>query len=264
MNKEKIGLGIVTYNSESYFESLYKSLDLNVLDEVVVVNGGNEYEGRYECEWIQHKENKYPAASRNDCIQYLIGKGCDHIFLCEDDMIIKDNKIYQKYIDASEETGLKYFSYVSISAGAGERHKRTPRLTVKYSDDVAISFYGNMCNEFTYHHRSCFEISGLYDVRFRDPFDVDMAYRESQTYYCSPFWWFADIVDSDDYIKNNPVAVSRLQSSSRSDGSREQRIAEQWDLFFRKHGVYVNQITQCTKEEVLDKLRHIKGRLKKA
>ena len=41
MEKNKIGVGIVTYNSEDYFKALYESLPLAKINELVVVNGGN-------------------------------------------------------------------------------------------------------------------------------------------------------------------------------------------------------------------------------
>jgi glycosyltransferase involved in cell wall biosynthesis len=259
MQTDKIGIGIVTYNSENYFKALYESIQArsNIYDELVVVNGGDAYEGKYECDWIQHNINKYPAVCRNDAISFLQGRGCEHFFIIEDDMIIKDCSIFEQYINASKKSGLKYFSFVSTSWNTGTPGKREPRLTVEYSKEVSVSFYRNMCNEFTYHHRTCFEKVGLYDTQFRDPFDIDMAYRESQQDYAAPFWWFADITDSDNYIENNPVAVSRLQSD-RPDGSREQRIQEQWKLFIKKHGLMVNQIPNYTKEQALDKIKKIK------
>jgi glycosyltransferase involved in cell wall biosynthesis len=254
---EKIGVGIVTYNSENYFKELYNSVDQTKIDHLVVVNGGNTYDGVYNCQWIQHTENKYPAACRNDAITSLLKANCEHIFIIEDDMLIKNNDIFSKYIEASKLSGLKYFSYVSTSWESGTPEKRTPRLVVQYSNDVSVSFYKNMCNEFTYHHSSCYEKVGLYDTQFRDPFDIDMAYRESQELYSAPFWWFADITNSDQYIKNNPVAVSRLQGD-RPDGNREQRIQEQWSLFFKKHKLMVNQIPQVSREEIIKKLKQIK------
>jgi len=255
---EKIGVGIVTYNSENYFKELYKSIDQNKINHFVVVNGGDVYQDKYVCsEWIQHKINKYPAVCRNDAIKSLIKNDCEHIFIIEDDMIIKDSNIFSKYIETSKKTGLKYFSFVSTSWDSGAPRSRTPRLVVQYSKDISVSFYKNMCNEFTYHHSSCFEKVGLYDTQFRDPFDIDMAYRESQEEYAAPFWWFADITDSDLYIKNNPVAVSRLQGD-RPDGNREQRIREQWEMFVQKHGLMVNQIPDTSRERVLQKIQKLK------
>jgi glycosyltransferase involved in cell wall biosynthesis len=257
MVKNKIGVGIITYNSENYFKDLYTSLPLANIDELVVVNGGNHYRENYACHWIQHNTNCYPAVCRNDCINFLMNRNCEHIFLIEDDMIIKSPNIFDNYIEASKVSGLKYFSFVSTSWESGEPNKRTPRLTVEYTPDISVSFYKNMCNEFTYHHYTAFEKTGLYDTQFRDPFDIDMAYRESLQDYTSPFWWFADITNSDDLICNNPIAVSRLQAD-RPDGSREQRIQEQWKLFVHKHGITVNQIHDHPQNTVINKIKSIK------
>jgi len=256
--KDKIGIGIVTYNSENYFKSLWNSLDSSKYDEIVVVNGGNNYENDYKCNWIQHGKNYYPAVCRNDAVRFLLERKCEWIFLIEDDMIIKDPDIFQKYIKASKESGLKYFSYVSTSGQTGTPEKRTPKLTVNYKNDVSVCCYANMCNEFTMHHNTCFDKVGLYDTQFRDPFDIDMAYRESQQDYCSPFWWFADIKDSDNYIMNNPEATSRLQAKDRPDGSREQRIMQQWELFYKKHNLHVYEIPNIEQSKVIDKLNKIK------
>jgi hypothetical protein len=169
-------------------------------------------------------------------------------------MIIKDANIFDRYIQASKVSGLKYFSYVSTSWESGTPGNRIPRLTVEYSKNVSVSFYKNMCNEFTYHHYTAFKQTGLYDTQFRDPFDIDLAFRESKSNYAAPFWWFADVTGSDDLICNNPVAVSRLQAN-RPDGSREQRIQEQWKLFIAKHGMMVNEIPDLNKDTVLKVLK---------
>lgn len=257
MDKGKIGVGITTYNSEDYFKSLYETLPLDKIDELVVVNGGDSYKNEYKANWIQHYKNFYPSVCRNDCLSFLLQRNCEHIFIIEDDMILKSSDIFDKYIQASKISGLKYFSYVSTSWESGTPGKRTPRLTVEYSKDVSISFYKNMCNEFTYHHKSCYNKVGLYDTMYRDPWDIDMAYRESQQDYAAPFWWFADITGSDELIMNNPVAVSRLQGD-RPDGSREERIQKEWQYFINKHGIMVNQIPDTSKEKVLVKLKKIK------
>lgn len=257
MVKGKIGVGITTYNSEDYFKSLYDTLPLTKIDELVVVNGGKNYKNTYNTNWIQHYTNCYPSVCRNDCINFLLQRNCEHIFIIEDDMLLKSPDIFDIYLEASKVSGLKYFSFVSTSWESGKPNLRTPRLTVEYNKDVSVSFYKNMCNEFTYHHKTCYEKVGLYDTNYRDPWDIDMAYRESQQNYAAPFWWFADVTDSDNLITNNSVAVSRLQGS-RPDGSREERIQKEWQYFTNKHGIMVNQIPDTLKENVLEKLKRIK------
>jgi len=255
---EKIGVGITTYNSEGYFKTLYDSLPLDKIDELVVVNGGDRYEGKYECDWIQHNKNRYPSVCRNDCITFLLNKQCQHIFLIEDDMIIKSPNIFNEYINASKITGLNYFCFASISVDAGAAHERTPKLKVNYGNLLEVYFYNNTCNEFTYHHRSCFEKTGLYDGNMRELFDADMVYRQTLKHpNISPFWWFSDLGNSDDLIKNNPDAHSRLQTD-RPDGSREQTIVGTMQYFKNKHSLAVNEIPIKTELEVVDHLKKIK------
>lgn len=256
----KIGIGITTYNSEDYFETLYNSLPLSKIDELVVVNGGNPYKKSYSADWIQHNKNRFPSICRNDCVTFLLNKNCEHIFLIEDDMIIKKEDIFHAYIKASKISGLKYFSFASMSEKAGAPHQRTPRLSVGYSPEISISFYENMCNEFTYHHKSCFLQTGLYDSKMRDLFDADRVYRE--TLYnknVAPFWWFADLTNADDYIMNNPNAVSRLQDTNRPDGSRADFIHNTLKYFQDKHGIPINNIPVKSPNEVVEFLKQLKN-----
>jgi glycosyltransferase involved in cell wall biosynthesis len=259
MKKGKIGVGITTYNSESYFKTLYDSLQNSKIDELVVVNGGSPYTGDYKCKWIQDEVNRFPSACRNDCISYLLETGCEHIFLIEDDMIIKRPDIFEEYIKHSQISGLDYLCFVSTSGDCGIPHKRTPKVVIQYSPSTSISFYANMCNEFTYHHYTCFEKCGLYDSNLRDLFDVEMVYRQTKSNSkVSPFWWFADITNSDDFVENNPVAVSRLQTD-RPDGSRNQIIGKMYEYFLNKHKLNVNQIPSISKENFVECLKQIKN-----
>jgi hypothetical protein len=259
MSTEKIGVGITTYNTEHYYEALYNSLPRDKIDELVTVNGGKEYSKKYDSDWIQHRQNRYPSVCRNDCINFLLEKKCDHIFIIEDDMVIKDKDIFYKYIEASKVSGLKYFSFVSTSWESGTPEKRTPKLTVEYNKDISISFYPNMCNEFTYHHASCYSKNGLYDTNYRFAWDVDLTYRESiHGDYAAPFWWFADVTNSDNYIMNNPETNSRIDAPDNPDGSRTQKIHKEWEFFIKKHNVAVTQIPNKTKQEVVSFLKQIK------
>ena len=145
--------------------------------------------------------------------------------------------------------------YVSTSCESGSPQKRTSQLIVNYDENTSLSFYNNMCNEFTYHHRSCFEKVGLYDENLRDLFDIDMVYRQSKiNNRVSPFWWFADVTNSDEYITNNPIAQSRLQAN----GEREKHIQKHYQYFLSKHGINVQNIPRYDKEYVVKFLKELK------
>lgn len=265
LGNKKIGVGITTYNSEAYFRDLYESLQgsVSIIDEIVVVNGGNEYEGQSDgsfcCDWIQHTSNRYPSVCRNDAVSFLMNRDVDYLFLIEDDMIVKSSITFKKYIEAHEASGLSYLCYASTSDGSRNAEGvRTPTITFNYPMDIKVSFYPNMCNEFTFHTREVFEKVGLYDVKMRDAFDVDMVYRRSiaPNSKTAPFWWFADIEDSDLYVANNPNTVSRLQAG----GERQKVIAQQWEYFKQKHGLSINEVPRTEMNEVYSRLRDIYGR----
>jgi hypothetical protein len=260
MNKNKIGVGIMSYNSPEYFKTLYDSIPFDKIGGLVVINGGNPYEGDYpNCVWIQHETNKFPSVCRNEALDFLIGQQFEHIFLIEDDMEILDPEIFDKYIETSQKTGLKYLCHVSTSEGSGERFKRTPKKIVEYPNGAKVAFYPNMCNEFTYHHISAFYALSakgektFYDENMRDAFDVELTYRESLMPHAAPFWHFADIVNSDQYIRNNPVALSRLQAN----GARANTIAKVWEYFKNKHGISVGEIPHVSDEEFKNKMKKI-------
>lgn len=169
----KKGLGIITFNAEPYFETLFKSIPDKALDEIVVVNGGSKYVKIYKREngeklhWIQHEENKGAAQARNDALQKLLELGCDDIFLCEDDMIFQSDKVFEEYINASRITGIEYLCFCSYGWGTGPVGARTPKLKVQYNPQLSLSLYNNMCNEFTYRSKRMLEEVGLYDTTYK-------------------------------------------------------------------------------------------------
>jgi len=252
-DKRRIGLAITTFNSESYFKALYDTIPFDIVDEVVVVNGGAPYERHYEgVHWIQHETIKYPSVARNDGLNYLKTQNIDYFFICEDDMIIKNPNIFQAYIDAHEKTNIHYFIYASNAWNSGPKGNRTPLLHIRYTPDTAINLYANMCNEFTFHTRQLLDITQGYDEQYKYLFDVDYTYRASTSGLSAPFWYFPDIPDSDDYIDNNPVAVSRLDS----DGSRITKLTPEYERFHRKYDkplVFIDKIPEAELIDILKK-----------
>ncbi len=101
----KIGFGVITCNRLKFFKLINSVPDV---DELVVVNDGDPYpEEIYPANSfvIQHNKNKGIARTKNDASKYLYEKDCEHIFICEDDIIIKDKNVCKYYIDAYEVSG---------------------------------------------------------------------------------------------------------------------------------------------------------------
>lgn len=259
-NDEKIGLGIITFNSENYFKKLFESLPDHKYDELVVVNGGNPYDTTYKrtygnMHWIQHETNLGSARSRNDALNYLYNKGCDHIFIFEDDLIVKNDDIFDEYIRVSKITGLQYLHFVSYAWNTGHPGNRTPKLDVHYDPNTTVSFHGEMCNEASYRTRKLHELVGLYDEKMVNGFDVEWVKRATDTKFVAPFRYFADLSNSDDLIMNNPDATSRLDA----DGKRLERLKPDYLYFMQKHGIPISHIPDIGIENTVDKLKSIRN-----
>jgi glycosyltransferase involved in cell wall biosynthesis len=164
---QKIGLGIVTYNRPDYFKKIFASVPLYAVDEIVVVNDGTPYE-EIPVPLIQHETNKGVGISKNDAMKHLLAKGCDYIFLMEDDIIIKDPTVFQKYIEASKETGIQHFNY--SQHGLMNKHANTnipsPKTKIEYNNGIKIELYPHCVGAFSFYTRKCLETVGLLDETF--------------------------------------------------------------------------------------------------
>ena len=113
--KEKIGVGIITFNRPVYLRNLLNSIIPchSVIDEIVVVNDGDPVTNidLSKGEWIDNDTNLGVAKSKNKAMKHLFDKGCDYIFIIEDDMLIKDKSIFEQYVSAHHVSGIHHFNY---------------------------------------------------------------------------------------------------------------------------------------------------------
>jgi len=257
-----IGCVITTFNSESYYKALYDTIPFDKIDRLVTVNGGEPYTGDYNknTKWIQHDVVKYASVARNDGLKYLYNEGCEHMFVIEDDMLIKSPDIFDHYINASKQSGIQYFGFASNAWDAGPIGGRTPRISFQYVEGgYQIELYKNTCNESTYRSRKCLEKVGYYDENFQYTFDIDWLYRASLTDMVPPFWYFPDISLNDSLICNNPDAISRMNPN----GERNLKLGPNYKLFHDKHGIMVNKIPSFSYDELRDRIDIIRIRYAK-
>lgn len=252
----KKGLVITTYNSEKIFEELYETLPLNKLDDIVVINGGEEYKRKYSgVHWIQHCKNNYPSVCRNDGLNFLKERNTDYFFILEDDQLILDENIFDAYIEASNISKLGYFCFASNAWETGPPNQRTPKLQVQYSNELTVNFYQHFCNEFTFRTKKMLELSGLYKTQYRYIFDIQNVYDISKTNLGTPFWYSPDISNSDKYIKNNPTSESRLNAN----GERDRKVGLEFELFKKINGRGLNEVLESPQHDVIKKLKQIKN-----
>ena len=271
----KIGVGIITCNRLDYFRRCYQSMPFQKIDELIIVNDGDVFTEK-DKEFVneklhviaQHSRNKGVGISKNDALKFLLGQDCEHIFLFEDDMIVKDSNVFDIYIKASKVSGIRHFNYgpgspFNRKQDPGQRIELdtrhllkqdsppNPRLVIDYGNNIRIALYEHTVAMFTYFHRTVLEAVGLHDDQFYNAWEhVDLTYRIIKAGFHPPFWWFADVVDSDKLICEAPGAIDNSSIANKKEewyknvyGGREKYLA--------KHGHYPNQPPIYSEEQVI-------------
>jgi len=259
----KIGIGITTCNRSNYLRGLLNTLVQcdEIIDELVVVNDGksiNDFDLPRGV-WIENETNLGVGRSKNKAIEYLMAKGCKYIFLLEDDIIIKDKEVFNKYIKASQVSGIQHFNF-AFHGIDNYNPDSTPatRLKVEYSKDVAVCLYPNVYGAFSFYTRKCIEEVGYMDNFYYNAMEhVDHTNEIIKKNMHPPFRWFADIADSQNYISE--IDQGHSGSEIRRDETWVQNFHKAADYFAKKQGFDVRVPSHtASKDKVIETLNIIK------
>jgi len=277
------GIGIITCNRLNFLKQCVNSLPSNIGNSIplVIVNDGDDQisnsilkDRNKNLHLIVHKENKGVGISKNDALKKLIDLKVEHLFLLEDDIIIKNKFTFDKYIEASNKTGILHFNYGPGSPFNRKQdgnevfdlHNRhlakqdtdpNPRLVIDYGNGVKIALYMHTVAMFSYFHKKVIEEVGYIDEEFYNAWEhVDHTYRIIKAGMHPPFWWFADLVDSDKLLSEAPGAIDKSSISGKT---------EQWaknvyggrEIYLRKHGHYPNQPPYFDENSAISSLKKI-------
>jgi glycosyltransferase involved in cell wall biosynthesis len=261
--KEKIGIAIITYNRQDFFEKVQASIPDYV--SLYVVNTGSKYpDSVYQDRVKLHQCNKKTCVGwgKNHGLRMMINDGCEHLFLMEDDVVIKDPDVCKKYIKAASVSGIWHMNFGFSHKENLDRQFNTPvfRNLIDYTDDVSLIFTPNVFGAFTYYHKGIIKNVGYHDERFNENYidHIELTYRTIKAGLHPPFWWFADINKSWDMISNlyNMEDDSIVQNEERSKSA----ITKACMYFKQKHGYIPMQIPQTQEPEVLKLLEIIQAR----
>jgi GT2 family glycosyltransferase len=103
-----IFLGIVTCNRPHFFKQCYESVKkIKNLDFLAVVNDGqddvNVDNGVF---YTKNEKNLGVGKNKNILFKKALELGADHIFIMEDDIIVKNEEVLNEYIRAKNITGI--------------------------------------------------------------------------------------------------------------------------------------------------------------
>lgn len=245
----KLGIGYITCDAPDRVEQTFPTIPKG-LGELVVVNSGcvlpeRVFEGANKI--IQSGERKSVAISKNKALRHLMNEGCDHIFLVEDDVIIKDPDVFKIYVHAAQVSGIWHLNYGLQGAlnraqdvdaevktlkdlhNLKNDSTPAPRSRLPYKEGVKLAFYPHALGAFSYFFRGVIKNVGYFDERYVNAFEnVDYTYRVIQKGLHPPFWWFADLDNSSDYLDN--LEDCMLNSPLRLDENYSNNLlfGKQW------------------------------------
>jgi len=266
MQKNKIGVGIITCDREDFYikasESLNKALQIYPDYETVTVNDGTNKLKYQPINLIDTIGRQGVGKAKNAALKFLIEKDCEHIFLMEDDIEIVDSNVFNEYIKTANITGVKHLNY-ALHGNHNQDGYGNPiiRKTVNYPDNTKIDLYPNLLGAFSYFHASVLDEVGLIDEEFYNAMEhVDHTYRIINAGYHPPFRWFADVHGSNKMLKD--IVPDHQQSKIRNEANFQETFNKGLDLFIWKWGFSVVHgygpiEKKISEQETLEKLKQI-------
>jgi len=93
------------------------------------------------------------AQTKNRALKEALKSPYNHFFLVEDIVNVKNDSVYQKFIDTAERTGIECLMWA----------KAVPNKNIVFDDDKNIEYWADFAPCFVYYSRSSIEKVGLLD-----------------------------------------------------------------------------------------------------
>ena len=268
INGKKVGVGVVTFNRPKLLKKCLDSLwDISALDTVVVVNDGKDLselrvdnlELKDDWIWIETFGQIGVGKSKNLAFEEL--KDCDYVFLIEDDIYIKDPTVFEKYIDASNKTGIQHFNFSQhgMMNKSWPEGTPNPKTIIKYeSVGINIPLYLHCVGAFSFYTKECLDKVGFMDERYYNACEhVDHTLSIINAGMHPPFWNFADIENSWEYLGDEEW--TKEKSTISSNPKHSEIIINADAVFFAKHGHYPAQTVNKSESDIVKSLKQIKN-----
>ena len=264
MNKigKHVGIGIVTCNREQFLENLLQSLPSDHYTAVVNdgdILGWNDIEHSRIDNYTYNPENLGVGKSKNILFRILMNKGFEHIFIIEDDMIIKDQDVFNKYVEASEVSGIKHLMFGYHGPANKSNGNPFPRFKVPYNKEVELAFNYHCVGSFCYYHHSVLSDVGIFDEQYNNAWEhVDHSYMIAKAGYIPGYWYWTDLANSCDYIGEQ--ACSEDNSTIRPRADWQDNIVTGGKHFVSKHGYPPVGVPNVDKEVIYSNIKEIRNK----
>lgn len=221
----KIGVVLITYNRFNRFKECFENLLKNRrdIDKIVIVEDfsdkdRNKYDEYFknilfnDIQIIKNTENKGVGKSKNKGLKTLFDEGFDYVFTLEDDINVINPDVFKEYIDTAEKTGYHYINF-------GLHGKlNVGRKVLAEKNGKSFWLFPECVGAFSLHSKKLIDEVGYYDSFFYNAMEhVDYYYRASLKELATPFNYFIDIANSDEYLQEQEASIDDSSIRPRED-----------------------------------------------
>lgn len=235
-NVGRVGLAVITYNRPRVLKKCLESLGRHGwggADECLVIIDEQRDDAKYSLALNEINNfhyigaNRGVAAAKNKAISMLMDLGCDHIFLMEDDIAMRQDFVCLRYIDYAARHGIHHLNY----ALHGDLNRDKKNFYGK------VACYPNCVGAFSYFSKESIGKVGLYDEGFFNAYEhVEHTWRIAKAGMTLPFWFFADHPRSKDFF----VDIAGVEGSViRSDSRFIENVEKGKKYWLEKHGEFL-------------------------
>jgi glycosyltransferase involved in cell wall biosynthesis len=272
LNLDKLGVAMVTYNAEHRIKQS-SPLIPEWVKHFVIVNDGTPYDNSSYpkgAHVIQHEINLGVGQAKTTAMKYLMDLGCEDIFVIEDDILIKNENVFQEYVKHSVYTGIKHLNFAlhgpanrkgssgftTLDERKDSNSEPNPRMIIPYENNIEIALYPNSVGAFSYYHRSVLEKIGYFDPIFKNAWEhVEHTYQTIKAGFHPPFWYFADINKSWEFLEEIPNSIKESTIARTPEWNENFKRGNQW--YYSKHGTVPTQTPLATQQEVMNILKFL-------
>lgn len=261
--KEKTAVALITCNREDFLHKALDSIDRDSVGQIFVINAGETLTKTPEgVKFIQCNRNPTVVGiAKNIALREMKQAGFDFLFLMEDDVVVKNSKVFEKYIETAMDSGLwaGQLSY-GVHGGVGggnvdEDGTPLTRLTVQYTKHK-VDLYKHSLHAFVLYHANTLQHIGYMGENYLNAAEhLDHYYKAFTTSLGSPYWFFPDIENSFDYLGD--IDTNHDSSVIRKSPEFKHNFSQSWGIFKEKFGFYPHEVPDTPLEQVQARLNFI-------
>lgn len=237
----RMGLGIVSFDRPDILSNLLNNLDyfswggartrLVVIDEPY---SKDKYRNiKFQCDHeVLFKKRGGVGSAKNIVLNYMLSRGCEHIFIMEDDILLKSEKVCESYVHYAKGIGVPHLNF----ALHGPLNKGRGRwLTWSRGSKLdTIWVFPDCVGAFSYYTSEIIDVVGGFDENFFNAWEhVEHTWRISLTKRTPPFWYFMDHPESANLLQEIDSAIEN--SVIRSSSEHHSNIRKGRSYWVKKH-----------------------------